>query len=145
MKVFIITEGSKNIGFGHITRCISLYQAFKKRGIIPKFIINGDDPVKDLLKGLNYQIFNWLDEKSRLFEKVKDADIAIVDSYLADISFYNTLSDLVRLGVYIDDNKRLDYPKGIVVNGNIHVEELDYSKKDGVKYLLESINLLIKV
>ncbi len=72
MKVFIITEGSKNIGFGHITRCISLYQAFKKRGIIPKFIINGDDPVKDLLKGLNYQIFNWLDEKSRLFKKVKD-------------------------------------------------------------------------
>ena len=40
MKVFIITEGSKNIGFGHITRCISLYQAFEERGIIPEFIIN---------------------------------------------------------------------------------------------------------
>jgi len=136
MKVFIITEGSRNIGFGHITRCISLYQAFKKRGIIPKFIINGDDTIKDLLKGLNYQIFNWLDEKSRLFEKVKDADIAIVDSYLADISFYNTLSDLVKLAVYIDDNKRLNYPKGVVVNGNIYAEGVNYPKKDGVKYLL---------
>jgi len=136
MKVFIITEGSKNIGFGHITRCISLYQAFKKRGIIPKFIINGDDPVKDLLKGLNYQILNWLDEKSRLFKKVKDADIAIIDSYLADISFYNTLSDLVRLAVYIDDNKRLNYPKGIVVNGSIYAEELNYPHTNGVTYLL---------
>jgi len=136
MKVFIITEGSKNIGFGHITRCISLYQAFKKRGIIPKFIINGDDPVKDLLKGLNYQILNWLDEKSRLFKKVKDADIAIIDSYLADISFYNTLSDLVRLAVYIDDNKRLNYPKGIVVNGSIYAEELNYYHTNGVTYLL---------
>jgi len=136
MKVFIITEGSKNIGFGHITRCISLYQAFKKRGIIPKFIINGDDPVKDLLKGLNYQIFNWLDEKSRLFKKVKDTDIAIIDSYLADISFYNTLSDLVRLAVYIDDNKSLNYPKGIVVNGSIYAEELNYPRTNGVTYLL---------
>jgi len=40
LKAFIITEGSKNIGFGHITRCISLYQAFEERGIIPEFIIN---------------------------------------------------------------------------------------------------------
>ena len=31
MKVFIITEGGKNIGFGHITRCLSLYQALKEK------------------------------------------------------------------------------------------------------------------
>ena len=136
MKVFIITEGSKNIGFGHITRCISLYQAFEERKIIPEFIINGDGSISELLKDINYQMFNWLEERGRLFEKVKDADIAVIDSYLADISFYNTLSDLVKLAVYIDDNKRLDYPKGVVVNGNIYAEELNYPKKEGVKYLL---------
>jgi len=42
----------------------------------------------------------------------------------------------VKLAVYIDDNKRLDYPKGVVVNGSIHAKELNYSKKNGVKYLL---------
>ena len=31
MNVFIITEGTKNTGFGHITRCLSLYQAFEER------------------------------------------------------------------------------------------------------------------
>ena len=31
MKVFIITEGGKDIGFGHITRCFSLYQAFEEK------------------------------------------------------------------------------------------------------------------
>jgi len=136
MKVFIITEGSKNTGFGHITRCLSLYQAFKERGILPEFIINGDNNIEYLLKNVNYQIFNWLDEKSKLFEKLKDADIAIIDSYLADISIYNTLSDLVKLSVYIDDNKRLDYPRGIVVNGSIYAEELNYPHKNGVTYLL---------
>ena len=136
MKVFIITEGSKNIGFGHITRCLSLYQAFEEKGILPEFVINGDNNIEYLLKDVDYQIFNWFDEKNKLFETVKDADIAIIDSYLADISFYNTLSDLVKIPVYIDDNKRLDYPNGIVVNGNIHAETLNYPKKDGITYLL---------
>ena len=45
MKVFIITEGGKDIGFGHITQCLSLYQAFKEKGILPKFIINGDNNI----------------------------------------------------------------------------------------------------
>ncbi len=136
MNVFLITEGGKNIGFGHITRCLSLYQAFEERGIKPKFIINGDNDIEYLLKDINYQIFNWLDEKSKLFEMVKDTDIAIIDSYLADISLYNKIANLVKIPVYIDDNKRLDYPKGIVLNGNIHAETLNYPKKDGITYLL---------
>ena len=136
MKAFIITEGSKNAGFGHITRCLSLYQAFEERGILPKFIINGDNNIEYLLKDVKYQIFNWLNERGKLFKTIKDADITIIDSYLADISVYNTLSELVKLPVYIDDNKRLDYPKGIVLNGNIHAEELNYPKKDGITYLL---------
>ncbi len=136
MKVFIITEGGKDIGFGHITRCLSLYQAFEEKGILPEFIINGDNNIEYLLKDVNYQIFNWLDEKNKLFEMVKDSDIAIIDSYLADISLYNKIANLVKISVYIDDNKRLDYPKGIVLNGNIHAETLNYPKKDGIIYLL---------
>jgi len=136
MKVFIITEGGKNIGFGHITRCLSLCQAFEERGILPKYIINGDDNIEYLLKGIKYQKLNWIEKCDKLFELIKDANIAIIDSYLADISVYNTLSDLVRLAVYIDDNKRLDYPEGIVLNGNIHAEKLNYPKKDGITYLL---------
>ena len=97
MKVFIITEGVKNIGFGHVTRCFSLYQAFEERGILPEFIINGDDNIEYLLEDVNYKIFNWLDEKSKLFEMVKDTDIAIIDSYLADISLYNKIANLVKI------------------------------------------------
>ena len=58
-----------------------------------------------------------------LFELVKNADIAIIDSYLAKKFFYENLSYIVKTPVYIDDYKRLDYPKGFVVNGNINAEE----------------------
>ena len=113
MDVVFLTEGGKDIGLGHVTRCISLCQAFKERGIIPEFIINGDNTIKELLGNKKYRIFNWLKDRDRLFDLVKGVDIAILDSYLADISFYKTLSDLSRIPVYIDDTKRLDYPKGL--------------------------------
>lgn len=143
MKVFIITEGGKDMGFGHMTRCLSLYQAFEERGIRPKFIINGDNDIEYLLKDINYQIFNWLDKRNKLFEMVKDADIAIIDSYLADISFYNKILKMVKLPVYIDDNKRLEYPKGIVLNGSIYAEGLNYPKRNGVTYLLGTKYILL--
>ena len=136
MKVFILTEGGKNIGFGHITRCLSLYQAFEERGIKPKFIVNGFKDIEHLLNGENYQLLNWIEKPDKVFELIKDADIAIIDSYLADISLYEKLSNLVKILVYIDDNKRIDYPKGIVVNGGIYAEELDYRRKNEITYIL---------
>jgi spore coat polysaccharide biosynthesis predicted glycosyltransferase SpsG len=129
MKVFIITEGGKDIGFGHITRCLSLYQAFEEKGIKPKFIINGDNNIKCLLNGANYQLLNWIEKPDKVFELIKDSDIAIIDSYLVDISVYNTLSDLVKLPVYIDDNKRLDYPsfkEGYKSGQEINEREVEY-------------------
>lgn len=40
--------------------------------------------------------------------QVVDADVAIIDSYLADIPFYKNLSNSVKVPVYMDDTKRLD-------------------------------------
>ncbi len=136
MKVLIVTEGGKNIGFGHITRCVSLCQAFAEKGITAEFVINGDDTVVDLLKNEEYLLFDWIKNKNKLLEIAKGVEIIIVDSYQADISFYNDISKLVKIPVYIDDTKRLDYPKGIVINGSICAEELAYPGKEGTVYLL---------
>jgi len=136
LKVYILTEGSGNIGFGHITRCLSLYQSFEEKGIKPKFFINGDESITGLVKGTDYEITDWLKIRQQTFERIKDSDIVVIDSYLADKEFYEDLSELVKLSVYIDDNKRMDYPKGIVVNGNIHAEDLNYPEKEGITYLL---------
>ena len=54
MKVFIVTEGGSKIGFGHVTRCISLSEAFEEKGIFPEFIVNGDDTVLNFLKERTY-------------------------------------------------------------------------------------------
>ena len=136
MKVLILTEGGKNIGFGHLTRCLSVCQAFEKRGILPEFVVNGDKTVEEFLKNKKCKNFNWLKEKDRLLASIEGVDTVIIDSYLASFEFYKKVSELVKIPVYIDDNKRLDYPKGVVVNGAIYAEEINYHQKRDITYLL---------
>jgi UDP-2,4-diacetamido-2,4,6-trideoxy-beta-L-altropyranose hydrolase len=136
MKAFIITEGGRDRGFGHITRCLSFYEGFKKKGFKTTLIVNGDDSVRDLLKGKRHRIFNWLENQTELFEEIGEADVAVVDSYLANRKLYQEISKRVRCAVYLDDTQRLDYPEGIVINGALGAEKLRYPKREGVTYLL---------
>ena len=135
MDVFILTEGGKDIGFGHVARCSSIYQAFKKRDISPRFIIKGDNSVKSILDNIDFKIDNWLNDISFL----NLSDIVIIDSYLANLEIYEKISKKVSLAVYLDDNKRFEYPSGIVVNGLINAENLNYPLNESIKYLLGSM------
>jgi len=136
MKAFVLTEGGLNIGFGHITRCSALYQAFEEKGIDVELIVNGDETIKDLLTDRKCLLLNWLEESEKTLDILQGADIGVIDSYMAGLMIYHKISDVVKMSVYVDDNKRLDYPAGIIVNGGINAKRLDYCKKEGSEYLL---------
>lgn len=136
MKVFILTEGGKDIGLGHITRCTSIYQAFEEVDIQPQLIVNGDETVQGLLKDKNCKVFDWLNDSKSLFATVENADIVFIDSYMADYDLYEKISNIAKKAVYFDDDFRIDYPKGFVLNGAISAEQLNYPVKEGVTYLL---------
>ncbi len=99
MNIFILTEGGKDIGFGHITRCVSMYQAFEFKSFNPTLIVNGDENIKSILQNINHEIFDWIKNKNQLFEKIKNSDIVIIDSYLANLSVYKKISELCKLSV----------------------------------------------
>lgn len=144
MKVLILTEGGKDKGFGHITRCVSLYQSFEKKGIKPEFIINGDDSIRGLLKNIRYKRCDWLEERQDLFDIARKFDAVIIDSYFADLKFYKEISSAVKIPVYLDDNKRIPYPRGIVINGNVYAKEINYPERKDIIYLLGSEYALIR-
>lgn len=135
-NVIIVTEGGRDIGFGHVTRCLSLCQAFEEKDIRPKIVVNGDEAIGAVLSGKNYEIFDWLKEEEKLFNMVKDADIAIIDSYLATEGFYKKVSECVNIPAYIDDSNRLEYPRGFVINGTIYAEDTFPRQKKDMVYLL---------
>lgn len=136
MKIVIITEGGKSIGFGHIVRCLSLACAFREKGHSVAFVVRGDGPFDPFLIGEDVAAFDWITERSRLSSSLEGADISIVDSYGTDSDFYSDIAKLVKTVLCIDDNKRIDYPCGIVLNGNIFADDLKYPATKGVKYLL---------
>lgn len=138
MKALILSEGGKKIGLGHITRSLALMQAFEEQGITAELLINGDASIKDILIGRKHKIFDWLKEKKEILGVFKNYNSVIVDSYLASRNFYNKVSEIVKIPVYIDDYKRIDYPCGIVVNGAIYAKEISYKKKKNLLYLLGS-------
>lgn len=127
MKVAIITEGFNGTGYGHLTRCLSIYQAFEEKNIKPLFIANCDENGEKYLKDTNLICINWLKDITLIIDNIKEFDIAIIDSYLANFDIYNKIHENVKKCVYIDDYLRLLYPPGIIVNGTIGAENLDYS------------------
>ena len=138
MKVSIITEGFQNTGYGHITRCLSLLQAFESRNIFPTLYINGDENAKTFLPTGNFKILNWPSNPTLLVAEIKNSDVIIIDSYLAGKDFYENLSKHGKVSLFIDDTLRIDYPPAIVLNGTINAETFPYKNKNGTDYLLGS-------
>lgn len=135
-KVLILTEAGKNIGFGHLTRCISLYQAFEEKGVLAKLVINGDETVRGLLEKKRYVLCDWLKDNAAFVEILQNADVVIVDSYLANEDIYRKISAATEIAVYFDDNKRILYPKGIIINGSVSAESMDYTYLKEADFLL---------
>jgi UDP-2,4-diacetamido-2,4,6-trideoxy-beta-L-altropyranose hydrolase len=136
MKVFIVTEGYQKTGYGHITRCLSIYQAFEEKNITPQLIVNGAAEAEQFLKGSNHILLNWLEKPEQLFETVTGADIIIVDSYLAGENIYQELYGRTKILAAIDDYVRLNYKAHVIINGTIGAENFNYKKDDKIKYLL---------
>jgi len=137
MKVYIITEAGKGRGFGHITRCLSLCEAFQERNINAKIFLETTDDLSSVLSGKEYTCFSW-EESTPIIEELSANDVVILDSYIAGESFYQRVSQKVGLSIFFDDNHRLSYPQGIIINGAIDATQLNYPQAEHLRYLLGS-------
>ncbi|MFX0560700.1 PseG/SpsG family protein [Tepidibacillus infernus] len=143
MKVYIFTEGGSKFGYGHVVRCSSLYSELENRGIDVEYIINGNEEVVEVLGDKKHMVRNWL-STDYLSTILNNEVYAIVDSYLANFGIYEYISKHTKKSLFIDDNMRLTYPKGIVVNPSIYAKELKYPQIKGVHYLLGNEYVILR-
>lgn len=163
MKVGIRADGSKNIGMGHIMRCLSLAKGFRNAGIevyfLSKFeqgilkireegfeVIELSEHSKTHNEGLYYgDVSSLKEEAAETIQVLKaiEPDILFIDSYNVSEEFFLTLKPLVKKLCYIDDVNKFTYPVDVLINGNITGEALGYERyyEDeilmlGVKYNL---------
>lgn len=138
MKVTILTEGSRELGLGHIIRCISLYQAFEAENIEVEIVAYGNGAVEEILAPFSHQIVNWINKPQVIGRLIKDTSIVIVDSRLVDKTTCDEIAKIVKVPVFVDDTQRLTYSRGIVINRTVLAEIKNYPKRKGLIYLLGS-------
>jgi len=131
--IHILTEAGGNCGFGHLTRCISLYDECLSRGLKVSLIINAFSNLPVSIGERSVTLCNWLDLSS-LREFLQPDDYAIVDSYLAPYEVYDFISGICKNVVFFDDYMRINYPKGIVVCPALYGDKLPYPETPGVRY-----------
>lgn len=154
MKIIIFTEGGKDCGFGHLSRCIALAQGIKavNPGIKASFIIKGDKTASEFLKSQNVVSVNldWLKRPKEAIALAKGADVVIIDSYIAPLSFYSRLAEIKSESKFciaaIDDYNRINYPVDIVVNPSMFGGRLSYQSAQEAKpkYLLGGDYIILR-
>ncbi|MGE4496854.1 MAG: PseG/SpsG family protein [Deferribacterales bacterium] len=123
MKAGIFTSAGKGIGYGHYGRCRALKEGFAELDINADLFIQGD--CDRSITGEDSAITDWISDVSIC----KGYDVCIADSYLTSEAVLNKIASYGGLCVFIDDDMRLDYPEGIVVNGSVSAEKLPYKGK----------------
>ncbi len=120
MHVLILTEGSLEWGVGHLYRCLCFARHFVNKGLAVEWLVNGDDRAGQFLASQAIgtgALVDWTGPGA-LDAYLDGCVCAIVDSYHAPRECYHRIAERVRHRVWVDDEARLVYPEGVVVNPN---------------------------
>lgn len=155
VRVAIRADGGKGVGLGHIMRCLSLANAFRKAGhwvyfftkynmgisLIEKEkfevirIPSEEKAAEGFFYGNSEQLVSEAQVILKLLPQYK-IDLLIVDSYNITNQYFLTLKSSVGCLVYIDDENKSTYPVDVVINGNVTAAYLGYRKYDDNQVLL---------
>ena len=136
MKIVILTEGTAQTGYGHLSRCLAIYHGFEEHGITPIFIADCDNNGANILHEVKVRKIDWVFDMEELGSTLDKSDIVILDSYRADITIYQRIQKMAEKAVYLDDTMRLQYPSGVIINGAIGANKIGYSSNQKHKLLL---------
>lgn len=138
MHVLILTEGSLSWGLGHLYRCLGFAKHFADKGFTVKWLVNGDGMAADFLAKQaidQAMLLDWSAPGS-LSGHLDGCLCAIVDSYHAPQECYEIIAAAVPHRIWVDDEARIRYPPGTVVNPNpLVARRLEGSRDEGAEIL----------
>jgi UDP-2,4-diacetamido-2,4,6-trideoxy-beta-L-altropyranose hydrolase len=123
MRVVFLTEGGEGIGWGHVSRCSAIAQAFEEKGHSTQLIVDGSSGAETAGLGHFAISGKWTAGTGAIKQLLRHADAAVVDSYKASEAIYAEIGSQVRLEVCLDDTYRLDYPASIVINSSVNLQQ----------------------
>jgi UDP-2,4-diacetamido-2,4,6-trideoxy-beta-L-altropyranose hydrolase len=148
LNIALRADGGKNVGMGHVMRCLSLAKAFRRNGHNVCFFSKLDEGIEKV-GSERFEVVRmpsveqrdtegfFYGDPARLAEEAKviialvkryQIDVLMIDSYNVTEEYFLALKSQVRSLAYIDDVNKFSYPADIVINGNITGKYLGYTK-----------------
>lgn len=135
-KVYIITECSKQVGMGHLYRCLSFYDQFVSYEYEPYFIIDTDEDCSLILAGRVYQYLHWK-ENIKFLSFINFNEAIFMDSISATQEVVDYCQQLTNSFIIIDDYKRRSYNHALIIDWTPNVEATGKHKHNiGLKNVL---------
>ena len=109
MNIAFFTEAGIKRGMGHLVRSYTIAQKFKDNSCAVDFFLDSD--IDFAYKFDELKQFSW-----DTFKIEKKYDVIFIDSYEATLAHYQEAVNNSKIAVFLDDENRLSYPKGVIIN-----------------------------
>jgi len=132
----------KQIGLGHIYRCINLAKNLKNTKIF--FLVEDYGGAKDVILNSKFKNISILNKNlsvdsdykfTKNFIEKNNIDLVIVDKYRVSLSYLKQLNQIIKT-VVISDLQKIDFPVNLVINGFVGFKNSIKQNKFGAKCLL---------
>ena len=143
LKLVFRTYGGKNIGLGHLARCVSLAKALGEFDIT--FIINEEavDYVKNFIKSAQVISKETFDSEDHYIVRNLKPDIIVIDTYHADFEYIRDLRQFGKVVIFDDNGEHNPITADVVINGNLHANDIDYQLVYSKSLLLLGTRFLV--
>ena len=141
----IRADGNKQIGIGHVMRCLTIADALREQGEQVVFFL-ADEACRELVTSRGFDCYvtdtaynNMEAELPVLEEMLSDlrVDGLIIDSYFVTERYLTCLRDKI-VTAYLDDMESFAYPVDVLINYNVFAKAEAYPY--GVAYSPEREN-----
>lgn len=134
--IYIRADANEIIGTGHVMRCLSIANEFRRRGEEVTFIVADENSKKSVeTKGFKTVCLHsvWDDLEKEIgsftnFLKENHVTFLIIDTYYVTEKYLQAVGEYTKI-IYIDDLDICIYPVDMLVNYNIYADELNYHER----------------
>lgn len=138
MRAVLRADASAQIGFGHLSRSLTLARGLRARGF--ETVIATRAPSEHVRAWIAREQCAVAviegDEIAASCAAAAGADLVVVDGYAFGPRLHDALRAPASVVCVLDDEARQAVHGDIVLNGNVHAERLVYDVPDGTELLL---------
>ena len=142
------TGGSKQIGFGHLRRCLSLAEALRRLGTDCFFLLDEDPVCIRQLTAAGFEATHIQPEEDlpRTVEQCRrwKARAIVADSYALDTAYLAGLREAKAVVAVVNDLADRELPVDLVVNGSMNADRLAYRAGKTTRFLLGPQYILLR-